>query len=558
MKVLLLVAFCLFHTISGTIDRTWWRNTTLYQVLLPSFMDGNGDGFGDLKGLISKLDHFVDLGIETVLITPHYPSPNMNNAGYDITNYTDVNRLSGTMQDFDDLMREMKKRGLKLIIDMVINHSGDQHPWFINSVNRVEPYTDYYVWKDAKGFDINRNPIPPNNWQALYGGSIWKWNTKRQQFYLHQFIEQMPDLNLRNNLVLDEFKKIFEFWANKGVAGFRLDAAEHFVEDDQLRNEPFINLSTQILRGRNDLSNIFTQFLWESVEVIHEFRTFIDSLTEKIGDFERILIPETHSQRKELYEYYGSKNHNIAHFPFNFWLTYTNRYENAYYYKNLIEGYLNCLPEGAVANWNSENHDIPRRAEVFNEEYEFILTSMVLLLPGISFTYYGQELGLAGWHFPGREQTMEAFRLPMQWDDTTNAGFSNNSRPYLPVSLNYNQINVKKQKADENSHYNKVKKMISLRKTNVFKYGEFKSYAVSHWVYSFTRKWENELYVMIFNLGDGTEFVDLHQSIGNLPNVMVIELASRNSDYKTGNEIQINQKLKLQPHVALVLHPKKN
>ncbi|XP_065219305.1 alpha-glucosidase-like [Planococcus citri] len=550
-----IVLICLFQSSLGAIDRNWWKKATLYQVLLPSFKDSDGDGIGDFNGLNWRLDYLKDLGIDTVMITPHFSTPNLNCAGYDVTDFKQVNHLFGTMNDFDRLVSEMRNKGLKLIIDMVINHSSDQHPWFSNSVKRIDPYTDYYIWKDPKGYDHNGNPIVPNNWQCIMGGSAWKWHPDRRQFYLHQFIEQMPDLNLRNDLVIYEFKKIFEFWSDKGVAGFRLDAAEHFIEDHYFRNEPFSNPSTQELRGRGDQSNIFTQLLSESMDVIHELRTQTDLLTEKSADYERILIPETHSRGRELYQYYGSEKYRIVHFPFNYMLTYSSNYETAHYYRNVIDDYLNCLPEGGIANWDSENQDIPRRAEVFNEEYEYILTSMVLLLPGVAVIYYGQELGLTGWHFPGRN--VDSFRLPMQWDDSTSAGFSTNSEPYLPVSENYRDVNVQKQKYDENSHYNKVRKMISWRKTDAFKYGSFKSYVLSTWVYSFTRRLNNEIYLVIFNLGKtDTEYIDLKHFIENLPDQMVIKLASRNSDYNTNNEINTNQKFKVKPQVAVVLYPK--
>ncbi|XP_065223403.1 maltase 1-like [Planococcus citri] len=567
LKVKFLIAFmCFFRSAFGTtdvawwdyttIDRTWWKNTTLYQVLLPSFMDGDGDGYGDLKGLTSKLDYLVDLGIETILITPHCKSPDVKYAGYDIIDYVGVNPLLGTMHDFDELMEEMNKRNLKLIIDMVINHSSNKHPWFIHSVNKKKPYTDYYVWKDPAGYDRNGNPIPPNNWQNVIEGSSWTWNAKRKQFYLHQFIKEMPDLNLRNIYVLHEFKKIMEFWSDKGVAGFRLDAYEHFVEDAEFRNEPMLNLSTPVIKTRYDQVNMFTQHVDDSLEVVHKLRQITDYLTIKSGDFERILVPESNSRKKELYRIYGSSDYKLVHFPLSYWITWSYHYENAFYYRNLVDGYLGCLPRGSIANWVSENHDIPRKAQVFNEEYELILTTMVLLLPGVAYIYYGQELGVAGWRFP--DKSIESQRLPMIWDDSTNAGFTNNnSKPYLPISPDYRKNNVKKQKAEKDSHYNKVKTMISWRKSDVLKYGDVKSYVLSDWVYSFTRRLDNEIYLATFNLGNTTEFVNLRQSIEKLPHRMVVKLASNNSDYETGDVINTKRKFRLEPQSTVVLYPKR-
>ncbi|XP_065222683.1 alpha-glucosidase-like [Planococcus citri] len=567
-----LIILCAFQICYGHIDKTWWKHTILYEIFLQSFKDGNGDGIGDIKGLISKLDHFVDLGIETVYISPHYESP-MVDSGYDVANFTNVNPMFGTMQDFDTLIKQMKKRKLKLMIDMVINHSSDKNPWFAKSINKEDPYTDYYVWKDPKGYDLNGKPIPPNNWVSIFSGPAWTWNAKRKQFYFHQFSPEQPDFNFRNDLLKDEIKKIFKFWFDKGVAGFRLDAVKFLMEDALFRDEPVSSPEITVPYKDSDVIHIHTRSLWESYEILHELRTYTEEITKKFKDYERILTSESyHKSKKFLYQYYGSENYRIMHFPFNFALVLSAQYENATFFHDKINEYLEGLPEEATPCWNSENHDKLRKGTLLNEEYGFIFTTMVMMLPGVAYLYYGQEIGLSGSKIRP-DQIVNKFedeftktgrdssRQPMLWDDTLNAGFSNNRVPFLPVNPNYWRINADTQKNTENSYYNMFKKMSKLRKTSTIKHGDFKSYVFSQCVFGFTRSLKGrETYVTIFNLGSETEFVDVHNTVENLPKFLTIEMASPNSGLSVGKKLPSAQRIPkiliLRPSTVVILSTK--
>ncbi|XP_065225005.1 alpha-glucosidase-like isoform X2 [Planococcus citri] len=564
MKTLfVLLTLCMLQISWCKIDQTWWKHTTIYEVFLPSFKDGNGDGMGDLKGLISKLDHFVDLGIETVYITPHYESP-MVDSGYDITNFVAVNPVMGTMEDFEMLIKEMKIR------DLIINHSSDEHPWFIKSVNKEHPYTDYFIWKDPKGYDTNGKPTVPNNWLNVFGGSAWEWNDKRKQFYYHQFTPKQPDFNLRNKLLKTEIKKIFKFWLDKGVAGFRLDAVKHLLEDAEFRDEPVSSPDIKVPIQYQDLRHIYTQNVWDSYQFLHELRVFIERVTRKFTDFERVLISEDYVEGELLTKYYGTEKYKIVHVPLNFNLAYIIRYENANYYHNVINDYLRILPEGGTPAWNAENHDKFRKAFILNEEFEFTFASMVLTLPGMAYLYYGQEIGVTGSKIrPDQEVnkfpddftkvSRDYFRHPMAWDDSLNGGFTNNEKAYLPLNSNYWRVNVKSRKSEDNAgYYHMFKKIVNLRNTDTLKYGDFKSFVISTWVFAYTRKLEGrESYVMIYNLGSETEFVDLNDSIDDLPEFMTIEVASPNSGYQVGEQLptgqQIPKILILRPYMTLIL-----
>ena len=211
----------------------WWRHTTLYQIYPRSFQDSNGDGTGDLPGIESRLPYLKEIGIESVWLSPIYKSP-MKDFGYDISDFTDIDPIFGTLADFDSMIAAAHSMGMKIILDFVPNHSSDEHEWFIKSVAREAPYTDYYVWQDPLGYDENMNPIAPNNWVSVFRGSAWEWNEQRGQFYLHQFVAGQPDLNYRNPAVLEEMLDVIRFWLDRGVDGFRMDAVRTNLNEIRL------------------------------------------------------------------------------------------------------------------------------------------------------------------------------------------------------------------------------------------------------------------------------------------------------------------------------------
>ncbi|GBN47325.1 Maltase 1 [Araneus ventricosus] len=215
----------------------WWKKSVIYHIYLPSFKDSNDDGIGDFQGLIHELRYFTELRVSNLMLSPFYPS-SMKDNGYDITCFTDVDPVFGTMHDFHLFMLEAQERDLNIIIDFVANHTSDQHPWFIKSIDREEPFTDFYIWVDAKPESTEEEPAPPNNWLSVFGGSAWTWNEQRKQFYYHQFLPEQPDLNYRNPAVRSEMEKVLKFWLDKGVDGFRIDAASHIFEDERLLDEP--------------------------------------------------------------------------------------------------------------------------------------------------------------------------------------------------------------------------------------------------------------------------------------------------------------------------------
>lgn len=537
------------------LDTEWWKHTILYEIIPYTFKDSNGDGIGDLKGIISKLDHFVDLGIETIHLTPVYRTT-LRDIGYDITDYDGIDPRLGRMRDFETLIKEMKKRNMKLIMDLVINHSSHKHEWFQNSINRIPPYTDFYVWKDAKEFDKKTGKrISPNNWRSIFTikdlGSAWTWNNKRKQYYFHQFLPEQPDFNLNNKHVKEELRKIITFWLNKGVAGFRLDATPFYFEDKEFRDGGYEE------RQLNQP---------ETLELIHEFRLWLDEYNKIHGDFERIFIAEAHTDDNNLVQYYDKPDYPITHFPYTFLFESFYHPIDASTLYNSVQSWMDILPKGAVSAWMTQDHDGPRVGTRIIPEYGDIFTMLSMMLPGTVGVYYGQEIGMVNGFitqnqikdFSGRGSRDPA-RLVMQWDSSENAGFSGmDVKTFLPPNSDYFQRNVKNQKAEKVSQYKMFKDLSTLRKTDTFKYGNFTqgllSSAGRRNIYIVTRSYQSDVLTVVINFGTSTSRINLAEMLNNPQCNITIAAASTNAGYSTGVvlETKLANEFNMRPYSSIV------
>ncbi|XP_065224315.1 maltase 1-like [Planococcus citri] len=535
------------------LNTEWWTHTIIYEMIPCTFKDSDGDGTGDFKGITSKLDHFVDLGIETIHMTPMFETT-ARDMGYDITDYYKVDHGLGTMSDLEELISEMNKRNMKLLLDLVINHSGHKHEWFQKSIDRIDPYTDFYVWKDSKGFNNKTNKkIPPNRWvskSVSFGssGSGWEWNEKRKQFYFHQFLAEQPDFDLRNEIVKKELWKIIEFWLNKGVAGFRLDATPFFFEDKEFRDD--------------DHSRQFNQP--EVYEFIHEFRTYLDKYNQEHGGFERIFIAEAHSKAETVIKYYDREDYPITHFPYTFLLSYLGGPLKANRLIYCLSYWMTILPKGKVSAWMTQDHDGSRVGSRIVPEYGDIFTMISMMLPGTVGVYYGQEIAMID-GLVTKEQikdfsgggSRDPARLTMQWDDSINAGFSTNTTTtYLPANSDYFERNVEMQKIQPVSHYNLFKDLSTLRRTNTFRYGKFKNNVHFENIYILTRSYEGHVLTLIANLYRTSSFgVNLTEILRNHPDEIIIAAASVNSGYIKGSNIEHDswEEFYMRPLASVVL-----
>ncbi|XP_065223684.1 maltase 2-like [Planococcus citri] len=538
-----------------TFDTDWWKHASIYEIYLKSFKDSDGDGIGDINGLISKLDYLVDIGIDTIYLAPFYPSP-MVDGGYDITDFKGIEPTYGTMQDFERLIKEMKSRGLLLVTDLVINHSSNKHEWFQKSIDKINPYTDYYIWKDPKGYDQKDNPIPPNNWFNIFDfwtpGSAWKWNEKRRQFYFHQCMVEQPDFDLRNNAVKKEIKDIMKFWLEKGVAGFRVDAPMVFMEDPQLRDNKPLGLDTTVFTVFEGMTNTFNHP--DTFRFVNELNAFVRDYDRKSGKpIQTPLIGETYGPPRSVMKYYGTKRFPAFHFPLNFLVTTMETYLNARELHDYLQTWLDLVPRGMTSNWALGNHDKGRVSYQFNAEYNYIMLALVTMLPGACQVYYGEELNMGQNNAVRLKDPINRnfHRTPMHWDDTRNAGFSTAEKTWLPVNPNYWNNNVQIQKTHQNSSLNYFKDLMALRKADAIKRGDLKFHIVSDWVLAFSRTFKHTSYIIIMNLGTETQPIDWLSEIDYLPASWTVVASSSNSGYKKAFKMEINSQY---PHSS-VLRP---
>src|SRR4051812_2534571 len=443
-------------------SENWWRDGVFYQIYPRSFGDTDGDGVGDLRGIIDHLPYLESLGVDVVWLSPIFPSP-MADFGYDISDYTGIDPLFGTMEDFDALISAAHRAGLKLILDLVPNHTSDQHPWFVESrSSRDTPQRDWYIWRDPAA-----DGGPPNNWLSEFGGSAWTYDAETGQYYYHAFLAQQPDLNWRNPEVREAIHEAMRFWLRKGVDGFRVDVIWHLIKDAEFRDNP---PNPHFRDGRPPHEKILTRFSTDQPEVhdvIAEMRRVIDAFGS------RVLIGEAYLPLHRLVAYYGN-DLGGAHLPFNFALLST--LWSARSIEKIIADYEAALPAGAWPNWVLGNHDRPRVASRVGTAQARVAAMLLLTLRGTPTLYYGDEIGMRQVpispeqvrdpfekNVPGLGVGRDGCRTPMQWDATENAGFST-SPPWLPLASDFVRENVVNLAADPHSILSLYRALISLRK----------------------------------------------------------------------------------------------
>jgi alpha-glucosidase len=455
----------------------WWRNAVIYEIYPRSFQDSNGDGVGDLNGITARLDYLRSLGVDAIWITPFYPSPQVD-FGYDISDYRAVDPVFGTLADFDRLVAEAARHHIRVILDMVLNHTSDQHPWFLDAArSRTAPHHNFYVWSDGKP-GVNGTAQPPNNWVSLFGGSAWQYTPAVRQFYYHMFYPQQPDLNWRNPEVEGAMTGALRFWLDRNVAGFRLDAITALFEDPQLRDAP--PLGGRNAQGDPILSDIYTSNLPEVHEVMRRLRAVTDSYP---GD--RVLIGETYVPKtKDLDAWYGGAHHDELQLPMDTLVGLGDRLEVGRLRQLLTEAGSEL--HGSQPLFVFDNHDQIRSWDRFgdgahNALIARIVAALLLTSRDAALLYQGQEIGqttatptrvedvkdpigIRGWP---KEKGRDGERTPMQWDAGPQAGFSTNPHTWLPVTANYRTVNVHGESADPHSLLNWYRALIALRRTNV-------------------------------------------------------------------------------------------
>ncbi|ETT55265.1 MULTISPECIES: alpha-glucosidase [Paenibacillus] len=535
------------------MNRTFWKEAVVYQIYPRSFQDSNGDGIGDLQGIISRLDYLQKLGVDVVWLSPVYKSPNDDN-GYDISDYQDIMDEFGTLQDWEELLTGLHARGIKLMMDLVINHSSDEHPWFVESrSSKDNPYRDYYIWRPG-GPDGER----PNNWSSVFSGPAWELDETTGEYYLHLFSRKQPDLNWENPQLREELYKMITFWLDKGVDGLRMDVINMISKVEGLPSSHRDGLAPgELAWGGEYYMNgpRVHEFLHEmNDKVLSNYN--IMTVGETPGATVEDAILYTDEERKELQMVFQFEHMDVDSGPDGKW-------DVAPWTLSKLRDILHKWQVGlADKGWNSlylNNHDQPRMVSRFGDDGKYrvisakMLATLLHTLKGTPYIYQGEEIGMTNVKFTAiehykdieilnmyREKVTEGgadpnsvlnaihikgrdnARTPMQWDDSANAGFTE-GEPWLKVNPNYKEINVEQALADSDSIFYYYQRLLALRKKNpIMAYGEYKLLLPEHEdIYAYTRTLDDEKWLVLLNFNEVPQTVDLSAELSKATELII-------------------------------------
>jgi alpha-glucosidase len=488
---------------AGATAQPWWQHAVFYEIYPRSFADSNRDGIGDLNGITGKLDYLQELGVDAIWITPCFPSPQVD-FGYDVSDYENIDPMYGTLADFDRLAAEAKKRNIRIILDLVVNHTSDQHPWFLDSKSsKTSVHRDWYIWRDEKGPNQ-----PPNNWLSTFGLSAWSYDPTTKQYYYHYFYPQQPDLNWRNPDVEKAMFDVTRFWYKRGTAGFRLDAVDSIFEDPKLTDNPVLPGKDKF--GRPNMEEKYNKKLPEMHVALQGLRTVAD-------EYDAVLIGETWTSNViELEQYYGN-NGNELQLPMDLMLT------NLPLSAPVLRSHIAAV--NAARGWPTyviTNHDIRRSYSrygdgVHNDDIAKLMAGFYLTLRGTTVMYYGEEIGMEnndpkrkedvkdpigilGWP---NEKGRDGERTPMQWSSAPNAGFTT-GKPWLPIPESAKTYNVAVESKDPHSILSFYRQVLALRKSEAaFLEGAYVALNESDPnVMSYLRKSKGETILVVLNFSN--------------------------------------------------------
>ncbi|WP_454062538.1 alpha-amylase family glycosyl hydrolase [Candidatus Nitrospira salsa] len=480
----------------------WWQEGVIYQVLVPSFLDSNGDGIGDLSGLSERLDYLQWLGARAIWLSPIYPSP-FADLGYDVMDYCHIAPQYGSLNDFDKLLADVHRRDMKLILDWVPNHTSDEHPWFIDSrSNRESAKRDWYLWHDA-----NADGSPPNNWISVFGGSVWQWDPNTDQYYLHTFHEKQPDLNWRNSDVQAAMFDTMRFWLNRGVDGFRIDALDLLLKDEQFRNNPS---NPEYQEGQGPDTQLLPYYTRDQ-QGVHEIIATMRRVAEEFGD-DRLLAGELYLSVEKVMAYYGGEAPEL-HLPLNMQFSWTPW--NAEEIGSSLKTYLHHVPSNGWPSWLLSTHDCLRLAMRCPGDQMRVAAMLLFTLPGTPVHYFGEEIGMRGVPIPadqaidpqgrrvGRNRDPE--RTPMQWNTEQHAGFSVHE-PWLPIAEDFHTANVAVQSANPRSLLNLYRKLFTFQRETIL--GQLELVTIQGPLLVYRRMHEREDCLILLNFSNEPQCLD--------------------------------------------------
>ena len=556
------------------MEKKWWKESVVYQIYPKRFKDSNGDGVGDIRGIIQKLDYLKELGVNVLWISPMLESPQDDN-GYDISDYRRIYEEYGTMEDYEELLCEAHKRSIRILMDLVVNHTSDEHNWFIESrKSKDNPYRDYYIWKDPV------NGKEPNNWGGAFGGSAWEYDPQTQMYYLHLFSKKQPDLNWENEKVRQEVYDMMKFWCEKGIDGFRMDVISMISKDQRFPDGEM----------NNGLYGDFGPYCVHGPRV-HEF---LQEMNQKVlSKYDIMTVGETAGVTIEEAQKYAGDDRNELNMVFQFehvesgcgdygkWTTAKYDFKE---FKNIMIKWQEELQGKA---WNSlflGNHDQPRSVSrfgndnpVYRETSAKMLATCIHMMQGTPYVYQGEELGMTNIYFDKLEdyrdiesinyfkeftesglmtpehmmkclmlRSRDNARTPMQWDDSKQAGFTE-GEPWIKVNPNYKKINAAQQLEDPDSVFHYYQKLIRLRKEkDIIVYGEFEPlYREDEQIFAYTRKQDQEKLLTVCNFSDKNAEVEVPEEFKGAE-CLITNLGRK----------EFERKIVLNPYEAFVLYYK--
>jgi oligo-1,6-glucosidase len=546
------------------MKKIWWKEGVVYQIYPRSFMDSNNDGVGDIKGVIEKLDYLKELGIDIIWLSPVYKSPNDDN-GYDISDYEDIMDEFGTMQDFDELLNQAHKRNIKILMDLVVNHSSDEHKWFVEArKSKDNPYRDYYMWSDPK------DGKEPNNWGSFFSGSAWQYDEESKQYYLHLFTKKQPDLNWENENMRKDIYSMMKFWLDKGVDGFRMDVCNLYSKDTDM----------------SDIAENGAEGLYINGPKVHDY--FKEMNEEVFSKYDIMTVGETPGVSPEHARAYVGEGRNELNMLFHFELMDLPNQSDKFYkkpykltdVKNIFMKWYDGLHN---VGWNSlfmNNHDQPRMVSRFGNDKQYrvesakMLATLIHTFSGTPYIYQGEEIGMTNIGFEDindyrdvetlnyynekiknedKEDVIKRIiptsrdnaRTPMQWDDSLNAGFTKGN-PWINLNPNYKQINVKKSVEDKDSIFHYYKSLINLRhKSETIVYGDVELiYPENENIFAYRRNLNDENILIVLNFYENNVNFKIPEFLQER------ELEVLLSNYN--DKIIENNNIKLRPYEAIV------
>ncbi|ART76138.1 glucohydrolase [Sutcliffiella horikoshii] len=556
------------------MKHSWWKESVVYQIYPRSFMDSNGDGIGDIQGIIMKLDYLKELGIDTIWLSPVYESPNDDN-GYDISNYMKIMDEFGSMEDWEELLQQVHMREMSLIMDLVVNHTSDEHKWFMQAkTSRDNPYRDYYIWRDPKG-----DGKEPNNWASNFGGSAWEYNEETKDYYLHLFSKKQPDLNWENEQLREEVYRMMKWWLDKGVDGFRMDVINFISKVDNFPDG-------EIKNGKKYASG---SKYYRNGPKIHDY---LKEMNEKVlSQYDVMTVGEMPGVTPDQAKDYTGEERNELNMVFQFEHMGLDNGPNGKWdlqeldlieLKQSLSRWQYALAEGG---WNSlyyNNHDQPRSVSRFGNDGDYriesakMLATLLHMMKGTPYVYQGEEIGMTNVRFDSIEsykdiETLQAYsdlkeqgwseeevmesifkksrdnaRTPMQWNDEDHAGFSS-GEPWMAVNPNYKSINVEAERNNEHSIFNYYKRLIQLRKQNeLIVYGDYQLILEDDpEIFSYVRSYQDKKLLVICNFYDKEPTFKLPRDINFMTKQLLV------SNYTVEEQSNIAE-FTLQPYEARV------